>query len=127
MRRALLTTLLSSIALTAAAAPATQPDDAAPTSRAVSSGVTAPRLVYTPHISVPATELPLTMFTPSYVVLDVNLDETGSPREIRVVHSISQVVDARVIEGVRQFRWSPAVLNNKTVPSELTLNVEVQR
>ena len=127
MRRALLTTLLSSIALTAAAAPATQPDDAAPTSRAISSGVTAPRLVYTPHISVPANELPLTMFTPSYVVLDVNLDETGSPREIRVVHSVSQDVDARVIEGVRQFRWSPAVLNNKAVPSELKLNVEVQR
>jgi len=127
MRRALLTTLLSSFALTAAAAPATQPVDAAPTSRAVSSGVTAPRLVYTPHISVPADELPLTMIAPSKVILEVNLDETGSTREIRVLHSISQSVDERIIEGVRQFRWTPAVLNNKTVPSELTLNVEVQR
>ena len=127
MRRALLTSLLSSFALTAAAAPATQPADAAPTSRAISSGVTEPRLVYTPHISVPVNELPLAMTAPSDVILAINLDETGSPREIRVLHSISQSVDERVVEGVRQFRWTPAVLNNKTVPSELTLNVEVQK
>lgn len=128
MRRVLLATLLSSLTLTAAAATSTPANDAsAPTSRPISAGVTSPRLVYTPHISIPANELPMTMVNPSKVVLQVKLDETGSPTQIQVLHTISQSVDSRVVEGVRQFRWAPAVLNNQAVPSVLTLNVEVQR
>jgi hypothetical protein len=69
----------------------------------------------------------MTMVNPSKVVLQVKLDETGSPTQIQVLHTISQSVDSRVVEGVRQFRWAPAVLNNQAVPSVLTLNVEVQR
>ncbi len=126
MRRILLTTLLSSLTLTAAAATGMPANDAsAPTS--ITTGVTSPHLVYTPHISIPADELPLAMVNTTTVVLQVKLDETGSPTQIQVLHAINQQVDARVIDGVRQFRWSPAVLNNRAVPSVLTLNVEVQR
>ena len=128
MRRILLATLLSSLTLTAAAATGKPANDAsAPTSRTITTGVTSPRLVYAPHISIPADELPLAMVNPTPVVLQVRLDETGSPTEIQVLHAINQTVDARVIQGVRQFRWAPAVLNNQAVPSVLTLNVEVQR
>jgi hypothetical protein len=67
------------------------------------------------------------MVNSSKVVLAVHLDETGSPTEVSVVHPLCQSVDARLVEGVRQFRWSPAVLNHRAVPSELTLTVEVQR
>lgn len=126
MRRIILATLLSSITLTAAAATGKPANDAsAPAS--VYTGVTNPRLVYAPHISIPADELPLAMVNPTAVVLQVRLDETGSPTQIQVLHAINQSVDTRVVEGVRQFRWSPAVRNNQAVPSVLTLNVEVQR
>lgn len=125
MRRVLLATLLSSLTLTAAAAGQPANDASAPTS--VANGVTNPRLVYAPHISIPADELPPAMVNPTKVVLQVKLDETGSPVEIQVLRAINQSVDARVIDGVRQFRWSPAVRNNRTMPSVLTLNVEVQR
>jgi len=128
MRRIILATLLSSMTLTAAAATGKPANDAsAPTSRTVSAGVTSPRLVYAPHISIPAGELPLAMVNPTAVVLQVRLDETGTPTQIQVLHAINQTVDSRVVEGVRQFRWAPAVLNNQAVPSVLTLNVEVQR
>jgi protein TonB len=126
MRRILLATLLSSLTLTAAAAAGKPANDAsAPTS--APAGVTSPHLVYAPHISIPADELPMAMVNPSTVVLQVKLDETGSPTQIQVLRAINQTVDARVVNRVRQFRWSPAVLNNRTVPSVLTLNVEVQR
>ncbi|HTX74870.1 MAG TPA: energy transducer TonB [Terracidiphilus sp.] len=128
MRRVLLATLLSSLTLTAAAATGKPANDAsAPTSRMIATGVTSPRLVYAPHISIPADELPLAMVNPTTVVLQVKLDETGSPTQIQLLRAINQAVDARVIQGVRQFRWAPAVLNNQAVPSVLTLNVEVQR
>ncbi len=128
MRRVLLATLLSSLTLTAAAATSTTASDAsASTSRPVSTGVTSAQLVYKPHISIPAAEIPLSSANPAKVVLAVKLDQTGSPTGINVLQTVSQSIDSRVVQGVRKFRWSPAVLNNHTVPSELILTVEVVR
>jgi TonB family protein len=128
MRRALLATLLSSFSLIAAASPITQMNDAsASTSRSISTGVTSPRLVYTTQINIPADEMPATPGSSTKVVLKVNLDATGSPSSIQVLHPASPEIDERVVNAVRQFRWSPAVLNNQAIPDELTLTVEVQR
>jgi TonB family protein len=61
------------------------------------------------------------------IALRIDLDEKGNPTNIRVLQSINPLVDARVIEAVRQFRWVPALLDNRPVPIDLTLNVEIQR
>jgi TonB family protein len=129
MRRVMLATLLSSLTLIAASAPVphSENDASAPTSRPISTGVTSPRLVYTRHIYLPADELPAYLGGSAKVALKIDLDETGSPTNIRVLHSINPEVDARVVEAVRQFRWAPAMLDNKPVPIDLTLNVEIQR
>ena len=129
MRRVMLATLLSSLTFAATAAPVTHLEDdaSAPTSRHISTGVTTPRLVYSKHINISSDELSMTPGTLARVVLRISLDDTGSPTNIRVLHSVNPQVDERVIEAVRQFRWTPAVLNNKTVPIDLTLNVEIQR
>src|ERR1700756_4733909 len=127
MRRVMLASLLSSLTLIAAAAPVTHSEDdaSAPTSRSISTGVTSPRLVYSKHIDLPADELPAYMGGSAKIALKIKLDETGSPTNIRVLHSINPEVDARVVEAVQQFRWAPALLNNKPVPIDLTLNVEI--
>ena len=129
MRRIMLATLLSSLTLIAAAAPVTHSEDdaSAPASRPISTGVTSPRLVYSKHIYLPADELPAYLGGSAKIALKINLDETGSPTNIRVVHSINPEVNARVVDAVRQFRWAPAVLNNRPVPIDLTLNVEIQK
>lgn len=129
MRRVMLATLLSSLTLIAAAAPVTHSEDdaSAPASRPISTGVTSPRLIYAKNISLPADELPSYLGSSPKIALKIILDETGSPTNIRVVHSINPDVDARVVDAVRQFRWVPAALNNKPVPIDLTLNVEIQR
>lgn len=128
MRRVLFTVLLSSLSLTAAAFPVTQLNDAsASTSRPLSTGVTSPRLVSRTSIRIPADKLPATAGSFTNVVLKLDLDETGTPTNIHVLHPVNPEVDALVVDGVRQFRWSPAVLDNKPVPTELTLTVQVQR
>ena len=128
MRRALLAILLSSITLAAAASPAPQMNDAsAAPSRPISTGVTSPRLVSTAHISIPADAMSTTAGSSTKVVLQVSLDETGTPSNVQVLHPATPEIDARVVNAVRQFRWTPAILNNKAVPEELTLTVEVQR
>jgi TonB family protein len=127
MRRILAASLLSSICLSAAAATGPSVDVPASTPRAISTGVTSPRLVVFRPITITSEELPKAFSNPARVVLKFDLDETGSPRNIRVAEALTQPVDARVISAVRDFRWTPAVLNNKTVPIEMTLIVNVQR
>ncbi|UWZ86326.1 energy transducer TonB [Occallatibacter riparius] len=129
MRRALLPVLLSSLTLTAAASPAPQMNDAsAASSRPISTGVTSPHLVSTAHFSIPAGAMPTTIGSSTRVVLKVNLDETGTPTNVQILHPAATTeIDQRVVSAVRQFRWTPAILNNKAVPEELTLTVEVQR
>jgi hypothetical protein len=128
MRRILVATLLSSIALTAAAAPARAANDAAAsTARPVSTGVTMPQLVHSTRIEIPADEISAAFPNPSRLVLKIKLDQTGSPTAIRVLEPLSQNIDDRVVAAVRQFRWSPAVLDNQTIPMDVNLIVEVQR
>lgn len=128
MRRALVLSLLSSFVLTAAAAN----DASAQTSgsvkvRPVSTGVANPQLVYSTGIEIPATEIPDAFPNPARLVLRVSLDQTGSPSAIQVVQPLTQAIDRRVVEAVRQFRWSPAVLDNQTIPADVNLIVMVQR
>lgn len=129
MRRIVTISLLSSLALSAAAAYASPASDASvpSTNRPVSTGVTSPRLVYSTKINIPATELPANSSIPAEVTLQFNLDQTGAPQGIQIVRSINPSVDARVIEAVRQFRWTPAVLDHQAVPIEFTFTVQVQR
>ena len=128
MRRVRLVLLVSSMTLAAVAASAMPPNDAAAiTSRDISTGVTSPKLVYAASINIPADQLPSTHGTTAKVVLHVDLDATGTPGSIRVVQPVTPEIDARVIDGVRRFRWTPAVLNHKPVPTDLTLTVVVQR
>ncbi|HEY3706258.1 MAG TPA: energy transducer TonB [Terracidiphilus sp.] len=128
MRRILLATLLSSLSLTAAALPAQQLSDAStPASQRISTGVTSPRLVYTSRVSIPSDELPSTPGSSTKLVLKVNVDAAGNPGLIQVIHSVNPAIDARVVNAVRQFRWTPAVLNNQAVADDITLTVDVQR
>lgn len=126
MRRILAAIVLSSLTLSAAAATGKTPGDAVTTSvRPVSTGVTAPRLVYSSRINISASELPT--LANGRVILKFNLDTTGTPQSIQVVQPLTQAIDARVVDAVRKFRWSPAVLNNQTVAIPMNLVVEVQR
>jgi len=128
MRRILAVALLSSLSLPAFAAAAKPVDDAVSTStRPVSTGVTAPQLVYSSKISISPEELPAAYSSRASVVLKFSLDKTGTPQGIEVVKPLSQPIDAKVVEAVRHFRWTPAVLNNQTVPIEMNLTVQVQR
>jgi TonB family protein len=132
MRSILVASLLSSLALTAAAATGKPVNDASSSSsnttgtRPVSTGVTKPQLVYSTKIEIPEEMLVNAFSNPARVVLKVNLDATGSPTHVEVVEPFTQEVDALVLDAVRQFRWRPAVLDNQTIPIEMNLAVEVQ-
>src|SRR5580692_9187503 len=101
MRRILVASLLSSLTLTAAAATGKPANDAAASTaeRPVSTGVTAPQLVYSTKISIAPSELPEAFSNPARVVLRFSLDKTGSPQDIQVKQPLTQPIDARVVEA----------------------------
>ncbi len=128
MHRILVASLLSSFALTAAAAtpkPASDASGAAPAAVVVSTGVTEAQLLRSTKIDIP-TNVVDSFSNPAQMVLRVNLDETGTPTHVAVVHSINPEVDTRVMKAVRQFRWRPAVLDNQTIPVDVNLVIQVQ-
>jgi TonB family protein len=128
MRRTLVASLLSSLALTAAAATPSHPNDAASTPAAVvvSTGVTQAQLLHSTQIDIPVEAVLDSVPNPAKVVLRVSLDQAGSPTRVQIVQSVNPIVDARVIKAVQQFRWRPAVLDNQTIPIDVNLIVQVQ-
>jgi TonB family protein len=127
MRRILVASLLFTIALTAAAASPKPANDAStPAPPMVTTGVTSAQLRYAAKIELPPTAALASLPNPAKMVLKLNLDQTGSPTHVEVVRSLTPELDARVVKAVRQFRWSPAVLDNQTIPIDVNLIVEVQ-
>ena len=52
--------------------------------------------------------------------------ETGTPIAVHVTRSLNQQADARIVNAVRQFRWTPAVLDNQAIPVDLNLIIMVR-
>jgi TonB family protein len=129
MRRIFLASALASPLLFSAAALATPPaTDAitASTARPLSTGIKPARVVS-------STDITLSSFAQdpapqnAAVVLSLNVDESGNAQDVQVVKSANHLLDAPVAAAVRQFRFRPALLDNKAVASDMTLTVFVQR
>jgi outer membrane biosynthesis protein TonB len=130
MRRILVASLLSSVALTAAAAthaPATDASGSTPSPvHAVSTGITDAQLYYPTTIKVLG-DAELSAFpNPAKVVLKVSVDATGTPTHVEVVQPLTPTLDAHLVKAVRQLHWRPAVLDNQTIPMDVNLVVQVQ-
>jgi TonB family protein len=129
MRRILaISTMLSSLALPAAAFASTPVDDAtAPTPIRVSSGVTQPVLVNSAFLDIPSGYSIDAIPTDAQVSLSLTINEKGQPENIQVTKSFSKFWDARVIDTVREFHFKPATVDNQPTPVDMNLVVNIAR
>jgi TonB family protein len=130
MRRILATSLLLLPSLFPAAALATQPadDSSTPTpALRVSTGVTGPKILDAADIHLPPDNFDRLIPSEATIVLSLNVDEDGKPQDVHVVKSVNKMLDERVIDAVRRFRFKPATLDDERVPVDMTLNVVVKR
>jgi TonB family protein len=128
MRRIIAATVLASPFILSAAAFASQPVTDAPAStpaRALSTGVKPAQVLYTPNIDFSPAALE-TMPNGAEVVLTLNVDEKGRAQDVQVVKSPNHYLDEAVAASVRNYRFSPATLDNQPVALPLTLTVLVQ-
>jgi periplasmic protein TonB len=57
------------------------------------------------------------------VILEAVIAEDGSVRDVRVLRPIHPLLDAAAMEAVRQWRFSPTLLNGEPVPVVMTVTV----
>jgi len=130
MRRIVLASVLLLSSLFPAAVNASQPaDDSSnptPVPR-VSTGVTEPVLLNAAHVHLTPNMFDRLNLNEATVVLSLNVDEKGKAQDVQVVKSVNKMLDERVISAVRQIQFSPAKLDDQTIPMDLTLNVVVKR
>jgi TonB family protein len=99
-------------------------DAAVPTtSRRVSTGVTFPKLLSAPSLTVAAADFPTVDLAAQHMLVSFRVDESGAPQNVHLVKSVSQSVDERVLAAVRQYRFAPGTLDNQTVPVDVNLVV----
>jgi TonB family protein len=128
MRRILAASILMSPLFISAAALASQPvtDDTASTpTRPLSTGVKPAHVISTANVDLTPAALE-TLPYGAEVVLKLNVDEKGQPQDIQVVKSPSHYLDGPVADAVKQYRFSPASLDNQPVVTPMTLTVVVQ-
>jgi TonB family protein len=129
MRRVLAASLLlSPLFLTAAAVASTPASDVSASTqvRPISTGVIAPKIIHSNSIEIPTDALDGKIPAKAEVGLKLNVDAKGKAQDIQVVKSVNPDLDARVIEAVRQLRFTPAKLDNQAVSIGMDLNVVVQ-
>ena len=130
MRRILATSLLfPSLFLPAAVNASTLVDDAtasAPKVR-VSTGVIAPKLLNSVHLSIPTSGAENTIPAGAQVGLSLTVDEKGHPQNIKVVKSLNAVWDARVVDAISRSQFKPAKVDQEPTSVDLNLTVNIAR
>jgi TonB family protein len=84
----------------------------------VGPGVTPPRVVRTSTVPLRAVHVN------GSVVLDVVLQQDGSPRIVRILRSLTPEADESAVRHFEQWRFSPAMKNG--VPVRVRMNAEVR-
>jgi TonB family protein len=111
------------VSLPPAAAPRVAAATASPAAGAFSpgSGITNPRAIYTPQPQY--TEEARNAKWQGSVMLSVVVDETGTPRQIKVTQALGLGLDEKAIEAVSQWKFQPGTKNG--VPVQVQSQIEV--
>ncbi|HMF54330.1 MAG TPA: energy transducer TonB [Edaphobacter sp.] len=142
MRKALLVTLfLSPVLLHAQANSPAQPQIALATPKAIvgsadrgttpskplriSTGVTAPKLVYSIAVNSENTTPWTDVSVNRTVTVGMVVDVTGKPTELKIVKSAGPLVDHNVLAAVSQYRFQPGTVSNQPVAFPLNLEINL--
>ena len=97
---------------------------ATPTVVRVSSGITAPVLVYS--VDVDREHIVLNGSADRVVRVGMTIDATGKPTDLKVLKSTDKFTDQAILTAASQYRYKPATLNGTAVPMEMTVNFDIQ-
>jgi hypothetical protein len=89
----------------------------------ISTGVIAPKLVYTIAVESDSDLIPRGFNVDRKTVIGMVVDATGKPSDLKVVRSLGPVMDKNVLYAVSQYRFTPGTLDGE--PAVVPVNLEV--
>jgi TonB family protein len=88
----------------------------------ISTGVIAPKLISTVQIESDS-DAPRGFNIERKTVVEMTVDATGKPSDLKIVRSLGPVMDHNVLAAVGQFRFAPGTLDGE--PTAVPVNLEV--
>jgi len=91
----------------------------------ISTGVVAPKLVHSIPVSSEGTNPWTNVAIEKTVTVNMIVDQTGKPTELKIVKSAGPIVDHNVLAAVGQYRFEPGTVSNQPVAFPLNLEVNL--
>jgi len=89
----------------------------------VSTGVAAPKLIHTVAIESDSNWMPKVYALDRKTVVEMTVDATGKPSNLKILQSLGPVMDHNVLAAVSQYRFTPGTLDGQ--PTSIPVNLEV--
>ena len=89
----------------------------------VSTGVGAPKLIHTVGVTSDSDWNPTGFAFDRETVVEMTVDATGRPSNLKVLKSLGPVMDHNVLAAVGQYRFTPGTLDGQ--PTTIPVNLEV--
>jgi TonB family protein len=105
--------------------PASAPADRPTTALRVTTGVTPPRLIHSVDLAQSNFNIPQLNIDRT-VVIDMTVDETGKPENLKVVRTADLITDQAVLSAVAQYRYEPGTVSGQKVAVPVTLEYNIK-
>ncbi len=89
----------------------------------VSTGVIAPKLVHTVSVESDTDFAPRGFSLDRKTVVEMVVDATGKPSNLKILRSLGPVMDHNVLAAVSRYRFRPGTLDGQ--PTSVPVNLEV--
>jgi len=91
----------------------------------ISTGVIAPKLVYSVSVNSDITRPWTDVAADKTITVGMVVDAEGKPTELKIVKSAGPIVDHSVLEAVSQYRFQPGTVSNQPVAFSLNLEINL--
>jgi TonB family protein len=89
----------------------------------ISTGVGAPKLIHTVAVESDANWIPTGFTFDRKTVVEMTVDATGKPSNLKILQSLGPVMDHNVLAAVSQYRFTPGTLDG--APTAVPVNLQV--
>ena len=89
----------------------------------ISTGVGAPKLIHTVAIESDSDWIPTGFAFDRKTVVEMTVDATGKPSDLKILQSLGPVMDHNVLAAVSQYRFTPGTLDG--APTNVPVNLQV--
>lgn len=92
----------------------------------ISTGVESPKLIHTVAIQSDYDAISSGLTTDRKVVVEMVVDETGKPSDLKIVQSLNPLMDKNVLAAVSQYRYKPGTLDGEPTSIPVSLQVTLR-